>query len=158
MKISQMNWEQANQISNWGYEEPYEIYSMDGSDECINELLNFNYFSVTDDEEKLIGYFCYGEAAQVPAGRKFDVYDDTNLVDIGLGIKPELCSKGLGNEFLLMGIEFGRNMLSIKRFRLTVAAFNERAIKVYQRVGFEKIDSFVRVTDQNELEFWVMIL
>ena len=42
--------------------------------------------------------------------------------------------------------------------RLTVAAFNERAIRVYERAGFKKVNSFERVSEHGKMEFLVMIL
>ena len=156
--IKQMNYNEAKQISVWVYEEPYSIYSMDESDNCIKELLNGYYFSVSDSENNLIGYYCFGESAQVPVGNQFGVYDSRDIIDIGLGIKPSLCGQGLGLNFFSNGLDFARNKLSAKGFRLTVASFNKRAIKVYEKSGFRKVNSFKRVSENGEIEFWVMIL
>ena len=158
LNIKQMNYNEAKQISKWVYKEPFSIYSMDESDSCINELLNGYYFSVSDKENNLIGYYCFGESAQVPAGNRFGVYDSKDITDIGLGIKPNLCGKGLGLNFFSSGLEFARNKLSSKVFRLTVATFNQRAIKVYERIGFKKVNSFERISESGKIEFWVMIL
>lgn len=158
LNIKQMNYEEANQISKWVYKEPYSIYSMDESDNCINELLNGYYFSVSDRENNLIGYYCLGESAQVPIGKQFGVYDTTEIADVGLGIKPNLCGKGLGLNFFNSGLEFARSKLLAKGFRLTVATFNQRAIKIYQRAGFKKVNSFERISEIGKTEFWVMIL
>lgn len=38
LNIKQMNYEEAYEISKWIYQEPYSIYSNDGSDSCITEL------------------------------------------------------------------------------------------------------------------------
>lgn len=157
LNIKQMNYNEAKQISKWIYKEPYSIYSMDESDSCINELLN-GYYSVSDGENNLIGYYCFGESAQVPAGNLFGVYDIKDITDIGLGIKPDLCGQGFGTNFLYSGLDFARNKLSAKEFRLTVANFNKRAIKVYERIGFKKVDSFERISEFGKTEFEVMIL
>lgn len=153
-----MNYDNANQISKWVYQEPYSIYSMAGSDECIKELLDGLYYTVTDDKNNLVGYYCFGDAAQVPVGRQFGVYSDNDKTDIGLGINPNLCGKGLGYDFLEKGMSFARNQLSMKEFRLTVAVFNQRAIKVYERLGFRKVASFKRVMENSTIEFIVMII
>lgn len=158
LNIKQMNYDEAKQISKWVYKEAYSIYSMDGSDNCIGELLNGTYFSVSKEENNLIGYYCFGESAQVPVGNQFGVYDCEDITDIGLGINPNLCGQGLGLEFFSSGLDFARNNLSAKGFRLTVATFNQRAIKVYQRAGFEKVNSFERITETGKIDFWVMIL
>lgn len=156
--IIQMDIESAKEISKWIYEEPYFIYSMEESDEDIDELLNGFYFAVRDEANNLLGYYCFKESAQVPVGKQFGVYNDKDFTDIGLGIKPSLCGQGLGTNFLNHGLTFALKELAAVKFRLTVAAFNERAIKVYERIGFRKVDSFVRVSLDGEMEFWVMIL
>jgi RimJ/RimL family protein N-acetyltransferase len=158
LNIKQMNCEKAKQISKWIYKEPYSIYSMDESKTCINELLNGYYYSASDIENNLVGYYCFGESAQVPVGNQFGVYDLKDITDVGLGIKPDLCGQGLGDKFFVSGLDFARNKLSAKEFRLTVATFNQRAIKVYQRVGFKKVNSFDRISEFGKTEFWVMIL
>jgi len=158
LNIKQMNYDEAKEISKWIYKDSYSIYSMDESDDCINELLNGQYFSVSDRENNLVGYYCFGESAQVPIGNQFGVYDSKDFTDIGLGIKPDLCGQGLGFNFLNSGLDFARNKLWAKGFRLTVAAFNQRAIKVYQRIGFKKVNSFERISESGKIEFLVMIL
>ncbi|MFL0269360.1 GNAT family N-acetyltransferase [Candidatus Clostridium radicumherbarum] len=158
LNIKQMHYDEAKQISKWVYKEPYSIYSMDGSDNCIDELLNGTYFSVSDRENNLLGYYCFGESAQVPVGNQFGVYDCKDITDVGLGISPNLCGQGLGLKFFNSGLDFARNNLSAKGFRLTVAAFNQRAIKVYQRAGFEKVNSFERKMETGKIDFLVMIL
>lgn len=156
--IGQMNCGVAMEISKWIYEEPYSMYSMDGSDSCINEFLNGFYLYACDEDSNLLGYFCFGQSAQVPVGNQFGVYTDDDIIDIGLGIKPDLCGQGLGFEFLSYGLEFAQNNISGKGFRLTVASFNERAIKIYERIGFKKFNSFIRISESEEMEFWVMTL
>lgn len=153
-----MNYEEARHISQWKYEDPYSIYSMDGSEECINELLNEFYYSALDENGQIVGYYCFGESAQVPAGNQFGAYDDNNVTDIGLGMCPEFCGQGAGSEFLSEGIRFAKENLNANRFRLTVANFNKRAIKAYKSGGFKEHMAFVRSSDKGNLEFITMIL
>ncbi|MGM9989032.1 MAG: GNAT family N-acetyltransferase [Bacillaceae bacterium] len=154
--VKQMSMEEARQIATWTYEKPYTMYSMDEA--CIPELLQGDYFAVTNSENKLIGYYCFGESAQVPAGRRTGAYVANNVVDVGLGINPELCGRGLGFEFLNKGLQFARNELDATKFRLTVAAFNQRGINVYERVGFKKVYSFQRISEMEAIDFFVMVL
>lgn len=158
LKIEQMDYDKAKQISKWTYDEPYSIYSMEESENCIDELLSGLYFSAVDEAKNLIGYYCFGKAAQVPAGNQFGVYSDKKFMDIGLGIKPNLCGQGIGLYFLNKGLEYGKNKLNVKEIRLTVAVFNSRAIKVYEKAGFKKVDSFRRISQCGETEFLVMVL
>lgn len=154
MIIRKMELGEAQEISTWTYEEPYSLYSMDCSQETLDELMNGTYYSVYDDA-KLIGYFCYREAAQVPGGRISGLYDP-EAFDFGLGLKPDLTGKGIGYEFVQKGIEFGSSIYKIGRARLTVAAFNKRAIRVYERAGFMEEASFINRRNAEEREFIIM--
>lgn len=156
MKIVSMTPEQAVEIAGWQYEEPYSIYNMEGSEACIRELLDGSYYSVLGREGELSGYFCYGISAQVPAGNDFQVYEQKDLMDIGLGMKPELCGRGNGAAFVLEGIEFGKKTFGVSGFRLTVAAVNARAVAAYGKAGFIKAAFFFRKSSQPEMKFWVM--
>ena len=132
--IEKMTLEHAEVISNWKYQDEYAIYSFQNDSETINELMTENYYACLDQENRLIGYFCYGKAAQIPTVEA-NVYDD-NMLDIGLGLSPELCGQKAGSAFLEAGMEYARAHWGTEAFRLSVADFNVRAIKVYTKVGF----------------------
>ncbi|WP_182629375.1 GNAT family N-acetyltransferase [Clostridium chromiireducens] len=51
------------------------------------------------------------------------------------------------------GLDFARNKLLAKEFRLTVASFNQRAIKIYQRLGFKKVNYFERISEFGKAAF-----
>ena len=57
-------------------------------------------------------------------------------------MRPDLTERGLGAEFLRAGLRFAREVYSPPAFRLTVAAFNRRAIRAYERAGFETVETF----------------
>lgn len=155
MIIKEMDERDAVEISTWVYMEPYSLYSMDGSRETIEELMDGTYYTVTNEGE-VIGYFCFGKSAQVPGGRTQGLYDTENAMDIGLGLRPDLTGKGLGTEFVLKGIEFGIGRFNLGIVRLTVAAFNKRAIRVYERSGFIASGSFINKRNGEEREFIIM--
>lgn len=131
----------AREISRWRYEKPYAMY--DGNPASIPSLLDerFAYHSVHDEHDELVGYFCFGEDARIPEGRRLGLYEETAL-DIGLGMRPDLTGKGLGLGFVLAGLRFAGNRFPAPAFRLTVAAFNQRAIRVYEKAGFEVTITF----------------
>jgi RimJ/RimL family protein N-acetyltransferase len=131
----------AEEISRWRYPEPYATYN--GDPASVPGLLDprYNYHAVTGPDGELVGYFCFGADATVPAGRKLGLYDEGAL-DVGLGMRPDLTGHGLGLGFMQAGLRFARQTFSPPAFRLTVAAFNGRAVKVYEAAGFEVIRSF----------------
>lgn len=132
--IEKMTVDYAEVISSWKYPNEYAIYSFSNDSETIHELMTENYYACLDRGNKLIGYFCFGKAAQIPAVED-NVYDN-NMLDIGLGLSPELCGQKAGRTFLISGMEYARANWGTAVFRLSVADFNIRAIKVYEKVGF----------------------
>ena len=55
---------------------------------------------------------------------------------IGLGLAPALTGRSLGPAFVRAGLAFARRRWDVVCFSLEVAAFNRRAIAVYERLGF----------------------
>ena len=147
MKISfaPLNIEHAEEIISWRYQPPYEVYdyrneSPKAAIEYLTEPANRFYAVLRDDE--LIGFRSFGEDGRVSGGD----YDEPCL-DTGGGLCPELTGLGLGEDIIRKGIEFGARKFGAKRFRVTIAEFNERALKVCKRVGFIEDYKFSRVSD-----------
>lgn len=130
-----MTKESAFEISQWTYPDIYSCYSFDGSSD-ITELMNGDYYVSCDNDNKILGYICFGKSAQIPTTEK-DIYIDETTLDIGLGLNPPLCGNGFGSKFLADGISFANQRYNTSYYRLTVASFNQRAIKVYERAGFK---------------------
>lgn len=131
----EMTKETALEILSWKYEPPYDFYSNEADSESLDELLDGSYLAIKDQGDKLIGFYCTGENAQVPKGREVGVYEE-ECMDMGLGMAPELTGKGNGllfGSFVVNEIEGKMKGLPI---RLTVAAFNKRAIRLYEKLGF----------------------
>ena len=151
-----INDEEARAVVSWRYEPPYDFYELANDPEGLEELLGpperrEGYYAVRSDGE-LVGFFCFGPGGQLPS---FDYADDGSL-DIGLGLRPDLTGKGLGLEFLLAGLEFGRRHFAPAGFRLAVATFNERAIQVYERGGFRRVTVFTHHSGGGDYPFLLM--
>ena len=88
----------------------------------------------------------------------FAFQNSDGVVDFGLGLHPDLTGKGLGANFVRAGLDFVQSQFSLKSIQLRVAAFNRRAIKVYQRVGFREIERFMNQTNGGMFKFVRMVL
>lgn len=143
-----MTQEQAEEIAfNWHYDAEYSFYDMEGDKEDLVEFLNPNKrgdsnFVVTKDND-IIGFFSFNQV-------------DINTIDIGLGMRPNLTGNGNGLEFLKAGIEFAELKYTPQNIILSVATFNQRAIKVYRKIGFEEVDTFIQNTNGDSFEFLKM--
>ena len=142
LKIRKMQEEDAMKISFWQYTEPYDWYNLDGPQECVEEFLHDQYYTVISPSEQIVGFYCYGTSAQVSVGKVEGFYDDPTYTDIGLGMNPMLCGKGYGPSFVKIGMKHAKKQFKSEKFRLTVANFNIRAIKTYEKVGFKEIGEF----------------
>ncbi|WP_286170517.1 GNAT family N-acetyltransferase [Bacillus sp. NTK071] len=153
--IQPMTLETAKEIQTWTYTEPYSLYSFSEDEEVLEELMDGSYVSVWNGR-KLFGYFCFGKSARVPSGHDAGVYEE-DLLDIGLGIHPDEIGKGNGKLFLRTGLQYVIEQFGEKDIRLSVASFNIRARKVYEREGFVVYHSFVNRTQSSKVPFEVMI-
>lgn len=140
-----MTREWASQIQTWTYAAPYDFYNQSPSEEGIDELMT--YQAILESHE-LIGFYCIGSPAQVPNS----TYPySSDFTDIGLGMRPDLTGQGYGKSFVTYVME--RAAEQGKSLRLTVASFNERAIHLYETLGFHTITSF----EHNGVPFQVMV-
>lgn len=67
--------------------------------------------------------------------------------EVGLGLRPDLTGLGLGDAFLDAGLRFAADELGAEGYTLAVAAFNRRAIAVYERAGFVETERYAHHTN-----------
>jgi [ribosomal protein S18]-alanine N-acetyltransferase len=113
-------------IAEWRYPEPYSFYDWDQDPDDLAELLDPSergrrYFAADDGPDGLAGFFV------------FTVNDA--VAEVGLGLRPDLTGRGIGTSFLDAGLRFAAETFRIESSALAVAAFDRRAIAVYERAG-----------------------
>lgn len=125
--------EMAQEIAGWRYPEPYDIYSLNPAD-SLEGLLDGSSYGLQNGKGQLVGFYQFGREARIPA-KEPGAYPQGPM-DLGLGLAPHLCGLGLGQAFVEVAMDFARKELGAASFRLTVAAWNQRAKRVYLRCGF----------------------
>jgi ribosomal-protein-alanine N-acetyltransferase len=80
---------------------------------------------------------------------------DEEALDIGGGLRPDLTGQGLGPSFMEAALEFGRRQFGPVSFRATVAAFNRRAQRVCEKLGFRPVQTFERM--HNGKRFTILV-
>jgi [ribosomal protein S18]-alanine N-acetyltransferase len=148
LHFEQLSQEEAEAISEWRYPEPYSFYNWTADVDDLRELLDPSlrgeaYWAVKDEAGELVGHFSFKPK-------------DEQTVEIGLGLRPDLTGRGLGGSFLAAGLAFARTRFAPARFVLSVATFNDRAIKVYERAGFTRERIYMHSTNGAEWEFLEM--
>lgn len=145
MRIATMSQAEAVAIADWTYDGPYAFYDWKADTNDLAELLTSDlrgdrYFSAHDEHGELIGFFSFQP-------------EEADLVVLGLGLRPDLTGHGLGSSYLESGLAFARKRYRPRRFRLSVASFNARAISVYERAGFLVTRSFEHETNGGVFPF-----
>jgi [ribosomal protein S18]-alanine N-acetyltransferase len=147
VELTPMSQDDAERIADWRYDPPYDFYDARADESQLAHLLDparreNRALSARDETGDLVGFFTYVR--------------DGDAVVVGLGLRPDLTGQGLGTSFVEHGLEFARVRFAPKRFRLSVAEFNERAVKVYERAGFVRTRSFVEETNSGSYPFLEM--
>jgi RimJ/RimL family protein N-acetyltransferase len=135
----------ARIVSAWRYPFPYSAYNGDpNKPETVAYLVDpaNQIYTAVDESDEVVGFFSFGGDAQVPGELDPAEQDDPTVLDVGLGLRPDLTGRGLGFSFVESGLQFAREKFAPKRFRLAVLSWNERAIRVYERAGFQVVRAF----------------
>ena len=119
------------------------------------------FFALLNLQRQLEGYCSFGSDGQVLGG----CYS-TQALDIGMGIKPDLVGRGRGKLYAQAVARYGINLYLVEQLRVTVAqfkrdlrklgkpqpasSFNKRAQRVWQQLGFEQVEKFVKVGTKEE--------
>jgi [ribosomal protein S18]-alanine N-acetyltransferase len=120
----------ANEVATWHYEPPYDFYDLASDPHDEAEMRDpahaAHYRAVLAEGDDLLDAFWY-----------FDPQGD--VIDVGIGLRPELTGRGLGKSFLRAQLDYATGEWRPASFRLFVAAWNERAIRLYGRLGFSEV-------------------
>jgi ribosomal-protein-alanine N-acetyltransferase len=118
VKIEPADDEMFRERARWRYPPPYDFYDDDGKPVKNPE----RFLALRGDDGSLIGFY-YFEA-------------DGDALFYGLGLRPDLTGRGLGESFVRVGLDYALTHFGPRRVVLDVAAFNQRAFRVYRGVGF----------------------
>lgn len=138
----------------WKYEPPYDVYNCPPGE--VEKTIRYNIdpgnnvYAMFNQDDRLIGYCSYGKDAQVPGG---DYSDE--MLDIGLMINPKLTGQGMGADFAREVIHNGSRLYGPGKMRVTIAAFNRRAIRVWEKNGFRQTQTFKR--EHDGMDFIIMV-
>jgi RimJ/RimL family protein N-acetyltransferase len=138
----------------WHYEPPYDVYDLGGGnvDDVVKDLLDpaYAYHAILSPEGELVAFCCFGADAQVPGG---DYAGEA--LDIGLGVRPDLTGQGRGSAFVQAVLDFAQRTWPSPAYRVTIAEFNARAQRVWQKAGFVRVQRFE--STHSSRPFWVYL-
>ena len=139
--------EHALAILTWRYLPPYDGYNFDPhtAQADLDYLLDPQnaFCAILNQSGELEGYCSFGLDGQVPGGDY-----KAEALDIGMGIRPDLVGQGRGKDYAQAVIRYGAEHYGARLLRVTIATFNTRAQRVWQKLGFEPIETFIKTNSE----------
>lgn len=139
----------AREIADrWKYPPPYDFYDMTADPEDHQEFVTPSLWPDLFLQVRRDGHlFGFLSGSLVDAG---------GAVEIGLGMHPGLVGLGLGTTFMRHNLSRVQEAYPGAEICLSVASFDQRAIKVYRKSGFHVVRRFVQKTNGGEHDFVAM--
>ncbi|MDQ1616956.1 MAG: [ribosomal protein S18]-alanine N-acetyltransferase [Actinomycetota bacterium] len=132
-RVRPMSAEDGESIALWRYPGPWAVY--DGTEPVHADE---GFFAVVDDEDGgLVGFACLGLEARVPG-----LGEVAGVLDVGVGMRPDLTGQGRGREFAAAVLKHARGAAadaSATRFRAVVQEWNRRSLRLLERLGFTEV-------------------
>jgi RimJ/RimL family protein N-acetyltransferase len=129
VKIEDWNELHARACEAWHYEPPWDFYDLASDPEDLAAM--------RDPARSEHWRAVLGGDGRLDAFWYFDWHDD--VTEVGIGLRPDLTGRGRGESFLRAQLDYASSRWQPATFRLFVAAWNERAIRLYQRLGFREV-------------------
>lgn len=150
-RFRQLEKEHALAILNWRYTSPYDYYNFDTNtiQGDLHYLLDSKnaFYAILNLQGDLEGYCSFGSDGQVPGG---DYSSSSKALDIGMGIRPDLVGRGRGKQYAQAVVRYGAKQYRVQQLRVTIAEFNKRAQRVWEQLGFEQVEKFVKIGSEEE--------
>jgi len=154
IQIVSMTKEQGQQICSWRYPGLYAVYNWPSWEHLAvnnlqfanNEIRQSQFYAVitmNNQIEQLSGF------AQL--------FPMMGLTRLGLGLRPDLCGKGMGTLFVNKIVRYAIQKNPGHEIDLEVHVWNKRAQIVYTRAGFVITDQYERKTINGQEEFYCMV-
>ncbi|MDF2964250.1 MAG: acetyltransferase, partial [Paenibacillus sp.] len=127
-------------ICTWSYPAPYDIYNWRPWEIMLSEQEEFadedlreeQYRAVVDEDGHLSGFAQF--------------FPITGVTRLGLGMRPDLCGRGHGVEFVRAIAAEAKRKAPANEIDLEVLSWNIRAFRVYEKAGFVHTDTYDRMT------------
>lgn len=133
----------ARRIARWRYDGPWHVYDSRPDDPLLT--VEAGYRAVTGEDGTLVGYYCTGAEARVPG-----LAEEPGVLDVGVGMAPEWVGRGHGLAFARAVLD---RIADGRRLRAVVQAWNERSLRLVDRLGFVHTGRHTCVQDGHQVEY-----
>lgn len=131
MRVRDLTPADLDDIAGWRYDDRWAVYDSDGP--LDPELGYWAVVEGSSENERLVGFGCLGEDARVPGLPEAD-----GVLDVGVGMRPDLVGQGRGPEFATTVLDFA-HARGATRLRAVVQDWNIRSLRLVERLGFVRV-------------------
>jgi [ribosomal protein S18]-alanine N-acetyltransferase len=150
LSVRPLQRQDAEEIASWRYEGPWSIYDSRPGDPLLSA--DAGYLAVVDGAGSLVGFLCTGQEARVPG-----LAAQEGIVDIGVGMRPDLVGRGLGSAFGAVVLGYIRDMCGDRPLRAVVQSWNERSLRLTSRLGFGVAGTHRCQQDGREVSYTILV-
>lgn len=129
--------EETAKVAAWRYGGDWSVYNLLTSRPLLENLAS--YYAVVNPEE-LIGFCCIGIEARI-AGMN----EDPAILDVGMGMNPQLVGRGNGAQFGETVIRYLDVHYPGVTLRAVIQSWNERSLRLTHRLGFRDAGELVAI-------------
>jgi len=116
-------------IALWRYPGPWGVYDLS---EPMDPAQGF--WAVVDETGALVGFACFGAEARVPG-----LAERSGVLDVGVGMRPELTGQGHGQAFAAAVLDHGAALDAGLTLRAVVKSWNTRSVRLLLGLGFTPV-------------------
>ncbi|MEZ0493117.1 N-acetyltransferase family protein [Kineococcus sp. TBRC 1896] len=135
-----MTGEEARTVAAWSYPAPFDLYDVDPDDTALftdRDDAGHGYYPALDQHGAVVAFCVLGPEARVRGQHPHE-----HGLDVGLGVRPDLVSRGLASELLPQVATLARDLFGPVQLRTAVATFNERSLALCRKAGFVAVRDF----------------
>lgn len=149
--VRPMTGEDALRLAQWRYRDQWAVYDLASPAGILDEL--DQYWSVSDVVAgTLVGFACAGASARVP-----DLDEDPPLVDVGVGMNPDLVGQGRGPHFGEAVLQHLACQYPGLPLRAVVQAWNVRSVRFSQCLGFIDVGEVISSERGEQVRYRVLL-
>lgn len=150
LSVRPLQRQDAEAIASWRYEGPWSAYDSRPGDPLLSA--DAGYLAVVDHAGSLVGFLCTGAEARVPG-----LAAQEGMVDVGVGMRPDLVGRGLGSAFGAVVLGHIRDMCGDQPLRAVIQSWNERSLRLSRGLGFGVAGTHRCEQDGREVSYTILV-
>lgn len=149
--VRPMTEQDAGRVAAWRYRDRWSVYDLRSSADILDEL--HLYWAVVDPAaEILVGFVCVEAAARVPG-----LDTDSQFIDVGVGMHPDLVGQDSGSAFGATVLDHVAHRYPGRPLRSVIQAWNERSLRFAARLGFTDVGELVDPKDRRQGRYRILV-